>query len=150
MFKKKFCQSDKNTYFCIQNNTSFYIMNIPQNLKYTQDDEWVRVEGEFAFIGITDYAQHELGDIVFVDVACEGDTINAGEVFGSVEAVKTVADLLMPIEGEVIEFNTALEDASAINSDPYGAGWIIKVKPANMADIDALMDAAAYTAKIGA
>ena len=125
-------------------------MNIPQNLKYTQDDEWVRVEGEFAYVGITDYAQHELGDIVFVDVTTEGETIEAGEAFGSVEAVKTVADLLMPVKGEVVEFNADLEDASAINADPYGKGWIIKVKPENMADIDALMDAAAYTAKIGA
>lgn len=125
-------------------------MNIPENLKYTQDDEWVRIEGEFAYVGITDYAQHELGDIVFVDVDCEGETIDAGEAFGSVEAVKTVADLLMPVNAEVVEFNTALEEASAINSDPYGAGWILKIKPANMADIDSLLDAAAYKAKIGA
>lgn len=125
-------------------------MNIPANLKYTQDDEWVRIEGEFAYVGITDYAQHELGDIVFVDVDCEGDTIEGGEAFGSVEAVKTVADLLMPVTSEVVEFNTALEDASAINNDPYGAGWIIKVKPANMADIEGLLDAEAYKAKIGA
>ena len=125
-------------------------MNIPQNLKYTQDDEWVRVEGEFAYVGITDYAQHELGDIVFVDVDCVGDTIGAGEAFGSIEAVKTVADLLMPVEAEVVEFNTNLDDASSINSDPYGEGWIIKIKPANMADIDALLDNIAYTAKIGA
>ena len=125
-------------------------MNIPQNLKYTQDDEWVRVEGEFAYVGITDYAQHELGDIVFVDVDCVGDTIGAGEAFGSIEAVKTVADLLMPVEGEVVEFNTNLDDASSINNDPYGEGWIIKIKPANIADIDALMDNIAYTAKIGA
>lgn len=125
-------------------------MNIPQNLKYTQDDEWVRIEGEIAYVGITDYAQHELGDIVFVDVDCVGDTIAAGEAFGSIEAVKTVADLLMPVEAEVLEFNTALEDASSINNDPYGEGWIIKIKPANVADIDGLLDAAAYTAKIGA
>ncbi|MBR1785451.1 MAG: glycine cleavage system protein GcvH [Bacteroidales bacterium] len=125
-------------------------MNIPENLKYTQDDEWVRIEGEFAFVGITDYAQHELGDIVFVDVTCEGETIQAGEAFGSVEAVKTVADLLMPVTGEVVEFNSELEDASAINNDPYGAGWIIKVKPANMDDINGLLDAEAYKAKIGA
>ena len=125
-------------------------MNIPQNLKYTQDDEWVRVEGEFAYVGITDYAQHELGDIVFVDVDCVGDTIAAGEAFGSIEAVKTVADLLMPVEGEVAEFNTNLDDASSINNDPYGEGWIIKIKPANVADIDALLDNIAYTAKIGA
>ena len=124
-------------------------MNIPANLKYTQDDEWVRVEGEFAFVGITDYAQHELGDIVFVDVTCEGDTVEAGEAFGSVEAVKTVADLLMPVKGEVVEFNAALEDASAINNEPYEGGWIIKIRPENMADIDTLMDAEAYKAKIG-
>ena len=125
-------------------------MNIPANLKYTQDDEWVRVEGEFAFVGITDYAQHELGDIVFVDVTCEGDTVEAGEAFGSVEAVKTVADLLMPVKGEVVEFNAALEDASAINNEPYEGGWIIKIRPENMADIDTLMDGEAYKAKIGA
>lgn len=125
-------------------------MNIPENLKYTQDDEWVRMEGDIAVVGITDYAQHELGDIVFVDVDCEGDTVDAGEAFGSIEAVKTVADLLMPCTGEVIEFNTALEDASSINNDPYGEGWIIKFKPANAADVDALLDAAAYKAKIGA
>jgi len=125
-------------------------MNFPENLKYTQDDEWVRIEGEFAYVGITDYAQHELGDIVFVDVDCEGETIEGGEAFGSIEAVKTVADLLMPVTSEVVEFNTALEDASCINNDPYQAGWIIKIKPANMADIDTLMDAAAYKAKIGA
>ena len=119
-------------------------------MKYTQDDEWVRVEGEFAYVGITDYAQHELGDIVFVDVDCVGDTIAAGEAFGSIEAVKTVADLLMPVEGEVVEFNTNLDDASSINNDPYGEGWIIKIKPANVADIDALLDNIAYTAKIGA
>ena len=123
---------------------------IIDGLYYSESHEYVRVEGDFGYIGITDYAQHELGDIVFVDVTCEGETVNAGEAFGSVEAVKTVADLLMPVTGEVVEFNTALEDASAINADPYGNGWIIKIKPENMADIDALMDAAAYTAKIGA
>ena len=125
-------------------------MNIPENLKYTQDDEWVRMEGDIAVVGITDYAQHELGDIVFVDVDCEGDNIEAVEAFGSIEAVKTVADLLMPCTGEVVEFNSALEDASSINNDPYGEGWIIKFKPANAADVNALLDAAAYKAKIGA
>ena len=124
-------------------------MNIPQNLKYTQDDEWVRIEGEFAFVGITDYAQHELGDIVFVDVTTEGETVNAGEAFGSVEAVKTVADLLMPVNGQVVELNNAVvDDASSINNDPYGEGWIIKIKPENMGDIDGLLDSAAYEAKI--
>lgn len=125
-------------------------MNIPENLKYTQDDEWVRMEGDIAVVGITDYAQHELGDIVFVDVDCEGDTIEAGEAFGSIEAVKTVADLLMPCTGEVVEFNKDLDDASSINNDPYGKGWIIKFRPQNAADVDALLDAAAYKAKIGA
>jgi len=125
-------------------------MNIPENLKYTQDDEWVRMDGDIAVVGITDYAQHELGDIVFVDVDCEGDTIEAGEAFGSIEAVKTVADLLMPCTGEVVEFNTALEDASSINNDPYGEGWIIKFKPANAADVDALLSADEYKKKIGA
>ncbi|MBQ9587591.1 MAG: glycine cleavage system protein GcvH [Bacteroidales bacterium] len=125
-------------------------MNIPENLKYTQDDEWVKMDGDIAIVGITDYAQHELGDIVFVDVDCEGDTIEAGEAFGSIEAVKTVADLLMPCTGEVVEFNSALEDASSINNDPYGEGWIIKFRPNNAADIDNLLDAAAYKAKIGA
>ena len=120
-------------------------------MKYTQDDEWVRLEGEFAYVGITDYAQHELGDIVFVDVDCEGETFDGGEAFGSVEAVKTVADLLMPVAGEVVEFNGALADEAAIiNNDPYGKGWIIKIKANNIADIDALMDATAYKAKIGA
>ena len=123
---------------------------VVEGLRYSEDHEWVKVEGNVAVIGISDFAQHELGDIVFVDVTCEGETIEAGEAFGSVEAVKTVADLLMPVKGEVVEFNAALEDASAINADPYGNGWIIKIKPENMADIDALMDAAAYTAKIGA
>ncbi len=123
-------------------------MNFPENLKYTQDDEWVRVEGEFAFIGITDYAQHELGDIVFVDVATEGETLEAGEEFGSIEAVKTVAPLLMPVSGEVVEFNTELEEASVVNSDPYGKGWIIKIKASDVADIDSLLSAEEYEKKI--
>ena len=121
-------------------------MNIPANLKYTQDDEWVRMEGEFAYVGITDYAQHELGDIVFVDVDCEGDTIAAGEPFGSIEAVKTVADLLMPVEAEVIEFNKNLEDASAINNDPYGEGWICTLKDIVVDDLNTLMNAEQYEA----
>ena len=121
-------------------------MNIPENLKYTQDDEWVRMEGDIAVVGITDYAQHELGDIVFVDVDCEGDTVEAGEAFGSIEAVKTVADLLMPCTGEVVEFNSALEDASSINNDPYGEGWIIKISVKDAAELDNLLDASGYQA----
>jgi len=124
-------------------------MNIPSNLKYTNDDEWIRIEGEFAYVGITDYAQHELGDITFVDVDPDmvGDTLDAEEVFGTIEAVKTSADLLMPVAAEVVEVNEALvDDASLVNSDPYGEGWIIKVKVSG--DTANLLDAAAYEAKI--
>lgn len=125
-------------------------MNIPQNLKYSDDHEWVRIEGDEAFIGITDYAQHELGDIVYVDVDTDGEDLSAGEAFGSIEAVKTVSDLIMPISGTVLEVNTALEDnAAAINSDPYGEGWIIKIKIADKAEANKLKDAAAYTELLG-
>ncbi|MBQ0113938.1 MAG: glycine cleavage system protein GcvH [Bacteroidales bacterium] len=125
-------------------------MNIPQNLKYSEDHEWLRIEGEVAYVGISDYAQHELGDIVYVDVDTEGEEIAAGEVFGSIEAVKTVSDLLMPVSGKVLEINAALEDnAAAINSDPYGEGWIIKIELTNAAEADNLMDAAAYTKHLG-
>ncbi|MCL2682114.1 MAG: glycine cleavage system protein GcvH [Bacteroidales bacterium] len=126
-------------------------MNIPSELKYSTDHEWIKVEGEIATIGITDYAQKELGDIVFVDVTCEGDTLAVGDVFGTIEAVKTVSDLLLPISGEVVEFNSSLEsDAAVINSDPYGHGWIIKVKIANPSELSELIDAAAYKTHIGA
>ena len=125
-------------------------MNIPAQLKYTTDHEWVRIEGDMAFIGITDYAQGELGEIVYVDVPTEGETVAAGEVFGSIEAVKNVADLLMPVEGEVVELNAALEDQpELVNNDPYGEGWIIKVKMADPAKVETLMDAAAYSSFLG-
>lgn len=129
-------------------------MNIPANLKYTNDDEWIRLEGEFAYVGITDYAQHELGDITFVDVDPDivGETIEAGEEFGAIEAVKTTAELLMPVTGEIAEVNEEILDeanANLVNSDPYGAAWIIKVKVNDAADLDNLLDAAAYEAKIG-
>ena len=125
-------------------------MNIPAQLKYTTDHEWVRIEGDMAFIGITDYAQGELGEIVYVDVPTEGETVAAGEVFGSIEAVKTVADLLMPVEGEVVELNAALEgQPELVNNDPYGEGWIIKVKMADPAKVETLMDAAAYSSFLG-
>ena len=125
-------------------------MNIPAQLKYTTDHEWVRIDGDMAFIGITDYAQGELGEIVYVDVPTEGETVAAGEVFGSIEAVKTVADLLMPVEGEVVELNAALEDQpELVNNDPYGEGWIIKVKMADPAKVETLMDAAAYSSFLG-
>ncbi|MGP1447571.1 MAG: glycine cleavage system protein GcvH [Candidatus Limimorpha sp.] len=126
-------------------------MNFPSNLKYTKDDEWVRLEGENAYIGITDYAQHELGDITFVDVDPDlvGETLDAGEEFGAIEAVKTSAEILMPVAGEIVEVNEALaDDASLINSDPYGKGWIIKIKVNKVADLNALLDAAAYEEKI--
>ena len=125
-------------------------MNFPTNLKYTEDHEWIRVEGDEAYVGITDYAQSELGEIVFVDVNTVGETIGMNEVFGSIEAVKTVSDLNMPVTAEVIEFNEALNDQpELVNSDPYGEGWMIKVKVADAAELDKLMDAAAYEAFIG-
>lgn len=125
-------------------------MNFPTNLKYTKEHEWIRIEGEEAYVGITDYAQSELGEIVFVDVDTVGETIGQGEVFGSVEAVKTVSDLNMPATGEVLEFNEALNDQpELVNNDPYGEGWMIKVRVADVAELDSLMDAAAYEAFIG-
>ena len=129
-------------------------MNIPANLKYTNDDEWIRLEGEEAYVGITDYAQHELGDITFVDVDPDlvGETLDAQEEFGAIEAVKTTAELLMPVAGEILEVNEALadeENAKLVNSDPYGEAWIIKIKVNDVAELDGLLDAAAYEAKIG-
>lgn len=122
-------------------------MNIPTNLKYSNDHEWVKVEGNVATIGITDFAQSQLGDIVFVDIQTEGESLDAGEVFGAIEAVKTVADAVMPVSGKVIEVNTELEGApESVNTDPYGAGWMIKVEMSNPAEVNALMDAAAYEA----
>jgi len=126
-------------------------MNIPQDLKYSKDHEWVKVEGDTVTIGITDFAQGELGDIVYVDVDTEGETLNAEEVFGTVEAVKTVSDLFMPVGGEVLELNSILEsEPEKINSDPYGDGWIIKVKISDASELDNLLDAAAYQELVGA
>ena len=120
-------------------------MNLPSELKYTKDHEWVRIENDIATIGITDFAQSELGDIVYLDVETIDETIKEGEVFGSVEAVKTVSDLFMPLTGEIIELNEVLEDEpELINSDPYEAGWMIKVKIANINEIETLLDVAAY------
>ena len=125
-------------------------MNIPENLKYSQDHEWLKVDGEFAFVGISAHAANELGDIVFLDIPSVGETLNKDEVFGSIEAVKTVADLLLPVAGEIVEFNAALEGEPAlVNSDPYGEGWIIKIKMTDLAQVNDLMDAAAYTAMLG-
>jgi glycine cleavage system H protein len=120
-------------------------MNIPSALKYTKDHEWIKIEGNIATVGITEFAQGELGDIVYVDVDTLDDTVVEGEVFGSVEAVKTVSDLFMPLSGEVIEFNEDLEDApELVNSDPYNKGWMIKIEISDSSQIDGLLDAAAY------
>ena len=125
-------------------------MNIPDNLKYTKEHEWVRLEGDVAVVGITDFAQGELGDIVFVEVETVDETLDADEVFGTVEAVKTVSDLFLPVAGEIVEFNEAVEDDPAlVNNDPYGEGWLIKVKVNNPADVDGLLDGEAYKAVIG-
>ncbi len=124
-------------------------MNIPSNLKYTKDHEWVKVDGDVATVGITDYAQDQLGDIVFVDIQTQGETLDKEEVFGAIEAVKTVADAFMPVSGEVIEVNAALEGApQTVNTDPYGEGWMIKIKMSNPSEIDELMDADAYAATL--
>ena len=120
-------------------------MNFPDNLKYSSDHEWVRVEGNEAFVGITDFAQDELGEIVYVDVPSEGENLSQGEVFGSIEAVKTVSDLMMPLSGEVLEVNDKLDNApELVNSDPFGEGWIIRVAVKDAAELDQLMSAAAY------
>lgn len=125
-------------------------MNIPANLKYSADHEWVRQEGDRYIIGITDHAQSELGEIVYVDVTTEGEELAHGEVFGSIEAVKTVADLLLPVGGKIVELNPALEEKpELVNSDPYGEGWIIAVEGGNADDFAALMDAEAYKAMLG-
>ena len=126
-------------------------MNIPGNLKYTKDHEWLKIEGDEAFIGITDFAQKELGDIVFIEVETEGETLESEETFGTIEAVKTVSDLFMPCKGEVLEFNEKLESSpEIINNDPFGDGWIIKIRIADMDAIDSLLDADAYKALIEA
>jgi len=120
-------------------------MNLPEELKYTKDHEWVRIEGDIAYIGITEFAQGELGDIVFVDVDTNGEDLDKEEVFGSIEAVKTVSDLFMPVSGKVISFNEQLEkEPELINSDPYGDGWIIKISVADTTDFDSLLNSASY------
>jgi glycine cleavage system H protein len=126
-------------------------MNFPENLKYTKDHEWILVEGDEAKIGITEFAQGELGDIVFVDISSEGETLDAEEVFGSVEAVKTVSELYMPVSGEILEVNADLENApETVNSDPYGNGWMVRVKLSDASQIDGLMSAEEYRGMVGA
>lgn len=120
-------------------------MNIPAELKYTKDHEWVRLEGDEAYIGVTDYAQGELGDVVFIEIETEGEELGKEEVFGTIEAVKTVSDLFMPVAGTVLEVNPALEDTpDVVNKDPYGDGWLIKIKVAEVSELGELLDAAAY------
>jgi glycine cleavage system H protein len=126
-------------------------MNFPENLKYTKDHEWISVEGDVATVGITDFAQSELGDIVFVDISTQGESLSQHDVFGTVEAVKTVSDLYMPISGEILEVNSGLDNApESVNSDAYGSGWMVKVKLSNASELDGLMSATDYKAMIGA
>ena len=125
-------------------------MNIPEELKYTKDHEWISIEGDVATVGITDFAQRELGDIVYVEVETVGETLEADEVFGTVEAVKTVSDLFLPVSGDIIEFNEELEDTPEdVNADPYSKGWMIKLKVSNIGDIDQLLDSNQYRELIG-
>jgi glycine cleavage system H protein len=131
--------------------TSIAIMKFPEELKYTEDHEWVRLEGDMATVGITDHAQHELGDIVYIDINTLGDTLAQNEVFGSVEAVKTVSDLFLPIAGEVLEINPALDSApESVNNDPYGEGWIIRMKVSDPSEAEGLMSAEDYKKFVGA
>ncbi|WP_129618604.1 glycine cleavage system protein GcvH [Bacteroides stercoris] len=124
-------------------------MNFPNDVKYTKEHEWIRLEGDVAYVGITDYAQEQLGDIVFVDIQTVGETLAADEVFGTIEVVKTISDLFLPVAGEVLEQNETLEEQpELVNKDPYGKGWLIKIKPAADADFDSLLDAEAYKALI--
>lgn len=150
-------KNNKNLFFYSINKITFVRqknnnqMNIPTNLKYTKDHEWVSIDGDVAIVGITDFAQKELGDIVYVEVETLDQTLNKDEVFGTVEAVKTVSDLFLPLSGEIIEFNDSLEsDPEKVNSDPYGDGWMVKVKISDASEIDALLSSEDYKALIGA
>lgn len=126
-------------------------MNFPENIKYTNEHEWIRVEGDIAYVGITDYAQEQLGDIVFVDIQTVGETLNAGDVFGTIEVVKTISDIFLPVGGEVLEQNETLADQpELVNQDPYGEGWLVKIKPAEDADFDSLLSAEDYKKLINA
>lgn len=125
-------------------------MNIPAELKYTKEHEWIRVEGEVAYVGITDYAQNELGEIVYIEIETIGETLAEGDVFGTVEAVKTVSELFMPVSGKVLELNSALEnEPELVNNDPYGAGWMVKLAIADAAQLDNLLSADDYAALVG-
>jgi glycine cleavage system H protein len=126
-------------------------MNIPDNLKYTKDHEWIKTEGDFAVVGITDFAQGELGDIVFIEIETLGEQLKQGDVFGTIEAVKTVSDLFLPVGGEILEVNPILNDSpESVNNDPYGKGWLVKIKPDDLKQLDTLMDPSQYSDLIGA
>jgi glycine cleavage system H protein len=126
-------------------------MNIPANLKYTKDHEWIRIEGDTAYVGVTDFAQGELGDIVFVEIETVGETLKREEVFGTIEAVKTVSDMFMPVSGEILEMNNDIEDTpDVVNKDPYGKGWMIKIRITNPAELNDLLTAEKYKALVGA
>ena len=132
-------------YLSVNSTLNLYIMEFPANIKYTNEHEWIRLDGETAYVGITDYAQNQLGDIVFVDITTEGETLEKGEVFGTIEVVKTVSDLFLPVGGEVLEVNPELEEhPELVNKDPYGEGWLIRLKPSDMSEMDTLLDAEAY------
>jgi glycine cleavage system H protein len=157
IFAQKFCKPEISFLLCLllilvkYHNLIVKKMNIPDNLKYTKDHEWLKVDGDNAYIGITDFAQGELGDIVFVEIETEGEQLAKEEVFGTIEAVKTVSDLYMPVSGEVLEVNAKLEDTpEIINQDPYGDGWLIKIKLENTSELDSLLDAATYKEQINA
>ncbi len=125
-------------------------MNVPENLKFTKDHEWIRVEGDMAVVGVTEFAQGELGDVVFIEIETEGETLAKEEVFGTIEAVKTVSDMFMPVGGEVVEINAALEDTpDVVNKDPFGEGWMIKIKIADASELDELLSPDAYKELIG-
>lgn len=125
-------------------------MNVPKNLKFTQDHEWIRMEGDFAFVGITDYAQSNLGDIVFLEIETVGETLAKGQAFGNIEAVKAVEELYMPVSGEVVEINPAMEASpEVVNKDPYGEGWMVKIKVTDSSELSTLLDSAAYIKLIG-
>lgn len=129
-------------------------MNFPENLKYTKEHEWIRIDGDVAYVGITDFAQSELGELVYVEVDTVGQTVSKDDIFGTVEAVKTTSDLYMPVSGEILEFNSMLDESDGdnpglINSDPYGDGWIVKIKLTDSSQLDELLDAAAYTELVG-
>jgi glycine cleavage system H protein len=125
-------------------------MNFPDHLKYSKDHEWIRVEGDVAYVGVSDFAQNELGDIVFVEITALGQTVKAHDIFGTIDAVKTVSDLFLPVSGEILEVNKALEsNPELVNSDPYGQGWIVKINMNNAGELNELMDASAYKHSIG-